>query len=332
MKAVVLTAFKQPLQVRDVPIAEPGPGQVRVRIKASGVCGTDVHVWQGELPVPTPMVLGHEPAGVVDAVGPGVTSVSPGDRVGVSWFQGGCGHCPYCQQQQYKFCAAPITWISNGGSHAEYMLAEAEGCVLLPDGLSFQEAAPLFCGGFAAMSAYRQARPQANERIAIIGMGGLGHLALQVARLMGHEVVAITGSPAKRRELLEMGASEVLVSEEHPGKELFAMGGADIVLSFSPSMEQNTQVMEGLRPNGRLITTAVSGDKIQADPVSMLFKQTAIIGSAHNHRQDLEDILQLVAAGKVKPQLETYALENINHVLERLVEGKVRYRAVLTVE
>jgi D-arabinose 1-dehydrogenase-like Zn-dependent alcohol dehydrogenase len=212
------------------------------------------------------------------------------------------------------------------------MIAEAESCVPLPEGLSFEEAAPLFCGGFAAMSAFRIAKPQANERIAIIGVGGLGHLALQVARLMGHEVIAITGSPAKKQELQNMGASDVLVAEEHPGKQLLAMGGADIVLSFSPSMEQNTQVMEGLRPNGRLVTTAVSGDKILADPVSMLFKQTSILGSAHNHREDLVDMLQLVASGKINPILESYKLDEINKVMERLVEGKVRYRAVLSVQ
>lgn len=118
MKAVVLTNFKSPLEFKDLPIAEPGPQQVRLRIKASGVCGTDVHVWQGELPVPTPMVLGHEPAGIIDAVGEGVTHLKPGDRVGVSWFQGGCGSCAYCNSKDYKYCATPITWMSNGGSHA----------------------------------------------------------------------------------------------------------------------------------------------------------------------------------------------------------------------
>ena len=212
------------------------------------------------------------------------------------------------------------------------MIAEADGVVPLPEGLSFEDAAPLFCGGFAAMSAYRSGRPQVNERIAIIGVGGLGHLALQIASLMGHEVIAITGSPSKTKELIEMGANEVLVADGHPGKKLLEMGGADIILSFSPSMEQNTQVMEGLRPNGRFVTTAVSGDKIQADPVSMLFKQTSIIGSAHNHREDLVDMLQLVATGKVNPLLESYNLDEINRVVERLMDGKVRYRAVLSVE
>jgi D-arabinose 1-dehydrogenase-like Zn-dependent alcohol dehydrogenase len=210
------------------------------------------------------------------------------------------------------------------------MIAEAEGCTLLPDGLAWEQAAPLFCGGFSAISAYRAAKPQPGDRIAVIGIGGLGHLALQVAKVMGHDVVAITTSPNKQNDAKTMGADEVLVVNDHVGKELAGMGGADVVLSFSPSMKQNSQALEGLRPGGRLVTTAVSNDPIQGDPVQMLFKQTSIIGSAHNDPADLVDILALVATAKVKPQLEIYPLDKINGVLGRLVEGKVRHRAVLT--
>ncbi len=330
MKAFLMNAAKEPLAVRELPDPKPGPGQVRIRMRATGVCGTDVHVWHGELPVPLPMVLGHEPAGVVDLAGPGVESVKAGDRVGVSWFQGGCDRCVYCQKKEYKFCAAPKSWITNGGGYAEYMIAEADGCTLLPEGLDWESAAPLFCGGFSAMSAYRSARPQGGDRIAIVGMGGLGHLALQVAKAFGHEVVIVTNSADKAGDALKLGADEVLVVKGHAGKELQAIGGADVVLSFSPSMKQNSELMEGLRAGGRLVTTAVSGEPIQADPVQMLFKQTSIIGSAHNNRADLIDVLQLAAAGRVKPQLEIYKLDEINRVLTRLVDGKVRHRAVVS--
>ena len=329
MKATFLTALKQPLVTRDIPDPLPGPGQVRIRLHATGVCGTDVHLCHGELPVPLPIVLGHEPVGKIDMVAPGVRSVKVGDRVGVAWFQAGCGRCSYCQKKQIKFCAEPKTWITNGGGYAEYMIAEADGCTLLPDGLRWKAAAPLFRGGFSAMSAYRAAKPQPGERVAVIGIGGLGHLALQIAKSMGHPVVAITNSVDKQQDAREMGADEVLVIKNHAGQELQGMGGADIVLSFSPSMKQNNQAFEGLRPGGRFVTTAVSSDPIQGDPIQMLFKQTSIIGSAHNDPADIIDILKLVADGKVKPKLETYSIDEINRVLVRLAEGKVRHRAVV---
>jgi len=326
----MMTGIREPLAKQDIPTPQPGPGQVRIRLQATGVCGTDVHVWHGELPVPLPLVLGHEPVGEVDAVGPGVSLPKVGERVGVSWFQAGCGYCRYCQIKKVKFCAEPKTWITNGGGYADYMIAEAEGCTLLPDGLEWAQAAPLFCGGFSAMSAFRAAKPQAGDRIAVIGIGGLGHLALQVAKAMGHDVVAITNSPNKLQDAKAMGADDVLVIKDHVGQELAKMGGVDAVLSFSPSMKQNSQALEGLRPGGRLVTTAVSAEPIQGNPVQMLFKQTSIIGSAQNDLADLVDILGLVAKGKVRPQLEVYALEEINRVLARLTEGKVRHRAVVT--
>ena len=329
MKANVMTAIRQPLESRDVPDPQPGPGQVRIRMRATGVCGTDVHVVNGELPVPLPIILGHEPVGEVDMIGPGVRSFRAGDRVGVSWFQAGCGRCRYCQKKQVKFCAEPKTWISNGGGYADYMIAEAEGCTLLPDRLQWESAAPLFCSGFSAMSAYRAARPQGGDRIAVIGFGGLGHIAVQIAKAMGHEVVVITNSPGKAGDARKMEADDVLVIKDHVGRELQSMGGVDVILSFSPSMKQNSQSIEGLRPGGRFVTTAVSGETIQADPVSMLFKQTSIIGSAHNDAADIVDVLQLAAEGKVKPWLETYPIADLNRVLTRLEEGKVRHRAVV---
>jgi D-arabinose 1-dehydrogenase-like Zn-dependent alcohol dehydrogenase len=329
MKAFVMKATKEPFTAQEIPDPQPGPGQVRIRLHASGVCGTDVHAWHGELPLPLPIVLGHEPVGVIDIAGPGVTSLRAGDRVGVSWFQAGCGRCGYCQRKQFKFCAEAKTWISNGGAYAEYMIAEAEGCKLLPESLAWDAAAPLFCSGFSAMSAYRAARPKAGDRVAVLGIGGLGHLALQVAAAMGHEVVAITNSAEKGKAAREFGAGEVLVVKNHAGQELLGMGGADVILSFSPSMQQNSEAFIGLRPGGRFVTTAVSGETIHVDPVSMLFKQTSIIGSAHNDPADLVDILELVAGGKVKPALETYRFNELNAVMTRLVEGKVRYRAVV---
>lgn len=329
MKAFVMSAVNQPFISQEIPDPQPGPGQVRLRLHASGVCGTDVHIRNGELPVPLPIVPGHEPVGTVDLIGPGVTSVKTGERVGVSWFQAGCGRCVYCQKKRARHCAEPKTWISNGGSYADYLIAEAEGCTLLPGALAWETAAPLFCGGFAAMSAYRASRPQAGERIAVIGIGGLGHLAIQVAKALGHEVVAITNSANKVQDAKNLGADEVLVIKDNAGQELTDMGGADIILSFSPNMKQNSQILLGLRPDGRFVTTAPGAEPIQVDPTSTLFKQISIIGSAHNDKSDLVDVVNLAAVGKVKPTLETYPIDELNNVLTRLADGKVRHRAVV---
>ena len=328
MNAAVLTALQKPLEFKTLPDPEPGPGQVRIKVRASGLCGTDMHVWHGHFPIRLPAVIGHEPVGVVDKLGAGVTALRAGDRVGVSWHQVGCGRCRYCQEQRSQFCQSGRTWVQNGGGNGELMIAEASGCTLLPEGLSFEAAAPLFCAGFTVMSGYRNASPRTGDRVAVIGIGGLGHLALQIAKARGHETIAITSSESKRSEAKSLGADEVLVIREDAGKELAAIGGADIVLSTSNSMAQNSQVLGGLRPEGRFVGMALGAGKVEVDPM-MLLRQIQIRGASQNERRDLVEILDLAAAGKVKPALEVYPLAEINKAYVRLDEGKVRYRAVL---
>lgn len=331
MRAAFLPAPNAPLEIRDVDVPEPGPGEVRIRMHASGVCGTDIHVWHGLFPVEYPLVLGHEPVGVVDAVGPGVTALRSGDRVGVSWVQGSCGRCGHCQRRREKHCEEQRTWMNHGGGHREFMIAEATGCTLVPDGLDWAAAAPMFCAGYTVMSGYRNARPRPGDRVAVIGIGGLGHLAVQVAKAFGHEVIAVTGSASKRREALELGADDVLVVQSHAGEELLAMGGVDVVISTSNSMQQNTQVLTGLRPEGRLVTMAVGEGSIQVDPMLALSRQIQVIGSMQDEREDLVDVLALAAAGKVVPKLELYPLDAVNRLMERQQAGEVRYRGVLQI-
>lgn len=332
MRAAIMSAPRKPLKIGSIPVPRPGPGQVVLRMQASGLCGTDLHIWHGTMEVPLPIVFGHEPVGIVDQLGAGVTRLTLGQRVGVSWVQSGCGQCAHCQRRQEKYCPDQRTWVHNGGGNSDFMLAEAAGCTLLPASLDWTVAAPLFCAGFTVMSGYRNADPRPGDRIAVIGIGGLGHLALQVAKAHGHEVIAVTSSENKRDEARALGADEVLVVNEHAGKELAAMGGVDIVLSTSNSMKQNSQVLEGLRPEGRLVTMALGQEPIEADPLLMLIRQLSIIGSMQNNRADLVEILELAAAGKVKPALELYRFHEINTALRRLDEGLVRYRAVLHFE
>jgi 2-desacetyl-2-hydroxyethyl bacteriochlorophyllide A dehydrogenase len=331
MRAAVIKQFNQPWVIETVPDPKPGDGQVLIRIEASGMCGTDLHVHHGFLPVKPPIVAGHEPVGEIVEVGAGVNGLRRGDRVGVSWVQRGCGRCRACQQRKPQFCQNQQSWMTIGGANGELMLAFAEGCTLLPQGLSAQEAAPVFCAGFTVFSGIRATDVRPGERLAVLGIGGLGHLALQYAKALGLETVAVTNSENKRKEAQEMGADHVVLTGSDAGKALMEIGGADVIVSTSNSATQIGQAIGGLRPEGRFVNLGVpDGPLVISDPMGFMMMQRRIAGSSQNERRDLVEALELVATGKVKPRLEVYPLDRINEVRERLAAGKVRYRAVLT--
>lgn len=329
MRAAVITTYNKPWEIKQVPDPRPQPGQVLIRIHASGMCGTDLHVHHGIFPLPTPLVAGHEPAGEIVEVGAGVTNLLVGDRVGVHWNQKGCGRCAACLSGLERACAQAQSWMNLGGGNAELMLAWASGCTLLPEGLDYVLAAPIFCAGYTVMSGLRNADPRPGERVAILGLGGLGHLALQFSRALGLTTLALTGQPGKKEELLRMGAAEVLAAGEDPGKVLSDAGGADVILSTTNSARQVASALKGLRFNGRLVNMGIADGPIAVDPMSLTLGQRQLRGSSQDERADLYEALQLVAAGKVKPAVETYPLGEVNAVRDRLAAGKVRYRAVL---
>jgi D-arabinose 1-dehydrogenase-like Zn-dependent alcohol dehydrogenase len=329
MRAAVIEQFNQPWNVREVPDPRPGPGQVLIKIHASGLCYTDLHAHHGVFPLKPPFVAGHEPAGVIAEVGPGVTDLRVGDRVGVFWNQKGCGRCATCQAGHSGGCPDAQSWMHLGGSNAELMLAWASGCALIPDGASFEAAAPIFCAGYTTMSGLRNADPRPGERVAVLGVGGLGHLAVQLSKAVGLETVAITGQADKAKELRELGADDVIVAGDDPGKSLREAGGADVVLSTTNSARQIASTFTGLRPGGRFINMGLPDGPIPIDPMVLMFGQRQLRGSSQDERSDLFEALQLVAAGKVKPVIETYPLARANDARERLESGKVRYRAVL---
>lgn len=328
MRAAVIENFNQPWQVRDWPDPRPAPGQVVIKVHASGMCFTDIHAHHGVFPVKPPFVAGHEPAGVIVEVGQGVTDLRVGDRVGVFWNQKGCGRCAACQSGS-SGCPDGQSWLHLGGSNSELMLAWASGCALIPDGVAFEAAAPIFCAGYTVMSGLRNADPKPGERVAILGVGGLGHLALQYAKALGLETIALTGQANKHAELVGLGADGVILTGDDPGKALRDAGGADIVLSTTNSAAQIGSTFKGLRPRGRLINMGLPGEPIPLDPFSLIMGQTQLRGSSQDERSDLYEALQLVAKGKVKPVIETYPLARINEARERLESGKVRYRAVV---
>jgi len=329
MRAVVIPKYNEPWELRQLPDPHPQPGQVLIRIRASGMCGTDLHVHHGLFPLPTPLVAGHEPVGEVVEVGAGAGAIRVGDRVGVHWNQKGCGRCASCLSGRQDACPSAQSWMQLGGGNSELMLAWASGCTLIPDGVEDAVAAPIFCAGYTVMSGLRNASPKPGERVAVLGLGGLGHLALQFAHALGLSTIALTGQASKTEELRRMGADEVLVAGDDPGKALADAGGADVILSTTNSSKQVGSAFRALRPEGRLVNMGVADAPIAVDPMTLMMGQRQLRGSSQDERSDLYEALQLVASGKVKPVLETYPLEQANAVRDRLAAGKVRYRAVL---
>jgi alcohol dehydrogenase len=327
MKAAVVPAKSSSWQIQDVPQPQPGPNQVLVKMRASGICYTDVHETLGHIPGPFPRILGHEPVGEIVAVAPEVTSRKVGDRVGTAWVQSTCGRCEWCQRGRKMFCSSmKSTGVDVPGGHAEYMLMNAEATYLIPDKVSFEQAAPIFCAGYTVFSGLRWADPKPHERVAVLGIGGLGHLALQYAKATGFETIAISRSPDKDKMIRELGADEIV----RDGKSLAEAGGADVILSTSNSTKAMVDSIQGLRPDGRLVAMGADAEPLSISLMDLIVKRIRVIGSQQNGPEYLYEALDLVASGKVKVIVETYPLAEAAKAYERVADGKARFRAVLT--
>ena len=328
MKAAVVPKIGAKWEVKEVPTPHPATNQVLIKIHASGLCYTDVHITEGRVPTGAfPRTIGHEPAGEIVEVGEGVISRKIGDRVGVPWFQASCGRCEWCLRGKPMFCAQMIgTGIGIQGSHAEYMVAYADATMLLPDGLTYEQAAPVFCAGYTVWSGLRWANPKPHERIAVVGIGGLGHLALQYSKAAGFETIAITHSKDKEELAYKLGA-DIVVSD---GQGLREAGGADIILATSNSYKAAADTLRGLRPDGRLMFIGGSDEPFTIpSPGEILFNRHQIIGSSQNGREYLYEALDYVAKGKVKVMAEIVPLEDIDDAYEKVANGNVRFRAVI---
>jgi D-arabinose 1-dehydrogenase-like Zn-dependent alcohol dehydrogenase/uncharacterized protein (UPF0276 family) len=324
------------LRFEDAPIPEPGLGEVRLRVEACGVCGTDVHFFEGRLTPGRALVLGHETIGVVEAHGPGVDAPAIGTRVGVPWAQRGCGRCDACARGRWRSCARLETWMTLGGGHARHVRAVASACVPIPDALSSITAAPLFCAGHTAASAIARAKLEAGERIAIAGIGGLGHLALQLASELAEQlgdcdVWAMTRTPSKRRDALALGAHEVLAGDD-PAGALAKRGGADVVIATLSSPHAIAALLPALRPGGRLVVAGLADGAIALDPLALLNLGATVIGAAPGPTADLEHVLALAARGRVRPIVERYGRGQLRTALLRVGEGRIRYRAVVSAD
>jgi dehydrogenase len=326
MKAAVVPSVNGKWEVKEWQTPKAGANQVVIKIHASGLCYTDVHITHGVIPAQFPRVLGHEPVGEIVEVGPGVSARKVGDRVGVGWVQRGCGRCEWCLRGKKELCQNAVsTGIGLQGSHAEYMLAYADATMLIPDRLSYEQAAPIFCAGYTVWSGLRLADPKPHERIAVVGIGGLGHLALQYSKASGFETIAVTQSKDKEQMIRNLGADEIVEN----GDKLLAAGGADVLLATSNSWAATAEAAKGMRPDGRIILMGVGSEPLNYTP-ALMFKRVRLIGSVQNGPEFLYEALDFVAKGKVRVVAETYKLDEISRAYERVADGKVRFRAVIT--
>lgn len=335
MKAAVVTSFTEPLEVQERTVPEPGAGQVLVRIEASGLCHTDIHAAHGDWPVkPTPpFVPGHEGVGIVEALGEGVTQRALGDRVALPWLGHACGHCDHCVAGWETLCEEQQnTGYSIDGGLAEYAVADATYVVPVPDGVSPHDAAPLTCAGVTTYKAIKVAHVRPSERVAVFGIGGLGHLAVQYARLVGGVVIAVDVEDDKLELARELGADHVVNARTtDPVAAIEALGGADVavVLAVIPSVFE--QAFAALRRGGRLVCVGLPPET--DGPMSLpifptVLKGISVIGSIVGTRQDLTEVFELHAHGRTRVVAETRKLDDVNTAIEDVLAGRAPARIV----
>ncbi len=334
MKAAVVTAFTEALQIveRDIPV--PTTGQVLVRLETCGLCHTDIHAARGDWPVQPglPFVPGHEGVGIVEALGEGVTSRRIGERVAIAWLGSACGACRYCIDGRETLCEKQAnSGYSVDGAFAEYAVASADYVVPVPDGVSSVDAAPLSCAGVTTYKAMRVAQIQPTERVGVFGIGGLGHLAVQYAAIMGGTVVAIDISDDKLDLAIELGATHVVnAGRIEPIAAIEALGGLDVAVVLAASPHVFEEAFASLRRGGRLICVALPGDAATMNiPIfETVLKGISIIGSIVGTRQDLAEVFALHAAGRTSVVAETRSIDDVNEAIADVLTGQVTARLV----
>jgi alcohol dehydrogenase, propanol-preferring len=334
MKAAVVHRFGEPLVLDDRPIPEPGPGQVTIKMIASGLCHTDIHAAHGDWPVkPTPpFIPGHEGVGTVTAVGAGVTSLSVGDMAAVPWLGWACGQCKHCRTGWETLCLGQRnSGYSVDGCYAEYFLGEADFAARVPDGVSPFDAAPLTCAGVTTYKAVKVGNVRPADLVAISGVGGLGHLALQYAKIFGGTVAAIDITDEKLRLAKDLGADIVIDARaEDPAAVLQAHGGADVAIGLAVDDKSFATAYSGLRRGGRLVLVALPAEGTLSIPVfDTVLNGTSVLGSIVGTRADLADVFALHALGRTRVIYETRPLADVNLCIDEVLHGKAKARIVL---
>ena len=336
MKAAVLHAFKAPLSLEDVLRPEIGADEVLIEVEVCGVCHSDLHVADGDWTqlariVKKPLILGHEIVGRVVERGAAVQSVQVGERVGVPWVQWTCGQCEFCREGNENVCVKQrITGVMVDGGYAEYAKAPASHVVRIPDTLPSEQAAPLLCAGVTVHRALKQAKIRAGQRLAVFGVGGLGHIAVQIGRAAGAEVTAIDISEEKLALAKSLGASRTLnAAQTDVVKEVRGSGGVHVALVTSAAKSAYDMAFYSVRPTGTLLAVGLPAKDVSFPAILMAAGEIQIKASAVGTREDLREVLATGAAGKVHCQVTTRPLSDVQEVLGQLSRGEVSGRVVL---
>jgi D-arabinose 1-dehydrogenase-like Zn-dependent alcohol dehydrogenase len=333
MRVVQVSHPNAPFEIVERPIPEATSGTVRIKVLACGICHSDSLTKEGTYPgIQYPRVPGHEVAGVIDAVGPGVADWKPGDRVGVGWNGGYCGHCDHCRRGEFFACVTgQITGLTFDGGYGEYMIAPASAVARMPADLSPGDAAPLMCAGVTTFNALRNSGARPGETVAVLGLGGLGHLGVQYAARMGHHTVAIARGKDKEPLARKLGANAYIDNQaQNPADELQKLGGAKAILATATSGEAMSAVEGGLAVNGTLLVIGAA-PSMQVSPLFLLSGCRSVKGWYSGTSIDSQDTLTFSARAGVRSMNESFPLERVAEAYDRMMSGKARFRVVLNI-
>lgn len=332
MRVAQVTSAHGPIEVVERPIPDPGPGKVRVKVEACGVCHSDTITKESLFPgIVYPRIPGHEIAGVVDALGEGVTNWTKGQRVGIGWIGGHCTVCQPCRHGKFAVCErAQIPGIVYDGGYAEYVITSAQGLAAIPNALRFEEAAPLLCAGITTFNALRHSGAMAGELVAVQGLGGLGHLGIQYANKMGFETVAIGRGEDKKDFATKLGAHHYIDTDAgSPAEALQKLGGAKTILATAPDSKSMSPLIAGLCVDGNLMVIGVGPGNIEVSPLDIVTTRRNVRGWPSGTATDSEDAMRLAALSGIRPMIETYPLAEAAAAYDRMTSGKARFRVVI---
>jgi D-arabinose 1-dehydrogenase-like Zn-dependent alcohol dehydrogenase len=333
MKAAQIPKAGADFQIVEREIPKPGAGQVLIKVQACGICHSDLLTKEGAWPgIQYPRVPGHEVVGVINEVGTGVAGWKEGQRVGVGWHGGQDGTCLWCRRGDFRNCRnLKITGISYDGGYQQYMLAPVEALAAIPESLSAAEAAPLLCAGVTTYNALRHSGAMPGDVVAVLGIGGLGHLGIQFASKFGYKVAAVGRGSESAALAKKLGASVYIDNKATNAAEaLQKLGGAQVILATAPSSKSMSEVIDGLAPNGKLLVVGASMDPIEVRPIQLILGSRTVQGWAGGAPTDSEDTLRFAELTGVRPMIETYPLEKAAEAYARMMSGNAQFRVVLT--
>jgi D-arabinose 1-dehydrogenase-like Zn-dependent alcohol dehydrogenase len=333
MHSIQVSKANGPFEIVDRDIPEPREGQVRIKVQACGVCHGDSATKEGLFPgIKYPRVPGHEVAGIVDEVGKDITEWKPGQRVAVGWYGGHCGHCESCRRGDFVTCKyAEVTGISYDGGYADYMIAPIIALAEIPKDLSYTDAAPLMCAGITTYNALRNSGARVGDVVAILGIGGLGHLGIQFASKMGFKTIAIGRGKDKEEMVRKLGAIHYIDSRsQNAVEELNKLGGAKVILATVPSGKAMSAVLGGLAINGKLVVIGAADESIEVPPLLLISGRRSIMGWPSGTSIDSQDTLSFSVLSGVRSMNEVFPLERAAEAYESMMSGKARFRCVLT--